>query len=174
MARESRRGLPNRRSVFRILAPVAMLALSTSVQSGETSTNATTHSSEARPVVYIGEVNVRSAMRFLDLIASYENRNVSLDVLVKPSAPGEYEKFRYLADCHDDQVGVSMTGKDGIGLEVVRNGSCKSVGGRFPIKGEFFVLSGGFTQGVSSLGLMPPRRGRAHPVDRKAKPRVRF
>jgi hypothetical protein len=46
--------------------------------------------------------------------------------------------------------------------------------GRFVIKGEFVVRSGGFHQGISSFGLMQPRRGKAYSADRRERPRVRF
>jgi hypothetical protein len=127
---------PNRRSVFRVVASVALLALSTGVQGSATSPNAISHSRKARSVIYIGEVNARSAMRFLDLVAGYENRHVSLDVLVKPDAPGEFEKLRYYTNCDDDHSVIGMIGRNGIGIEVVHDGACKSLAGRFAIRGS--------------------------------------
>jgi hypothetical protein len=117
-------------------------------------------------------------MRFLRLINAYENRDISLDVLVKPSTPEEPEKLRYYADCSTGQLVVTMTVIEGAGIEVVRGRAgdrpCKSLGGRFLIRGDFLVRGGGFHQGISSLGLLPPRRGKAHSVDRRERPRVRF
>jgi hypothetical protein len=153
---------------------MALLALSTGVQSRGISTHASIHPSKARSVIYIGEVNAKSARRFWNLVAGYLNRNISLDVLVKPSVPGEFEKLGYLAYCFHGQLAISMGRTDESGVELVRNGPCRSVGRRFPIKGEFFVVSGGFSQGTSSLGLLPPRRDKAHASARREKPRVRF
>jgi hypothetical protein len=117
-------------------------------------------------------------MRFLHLIGAHENRNISIDVLVRPSTPEEFDKLQYLADCNGGQLVITMTVREGDGLEVVRgmvgDRPCKSLGGRFLIRGDFLVRGGGFHQGISSLGLLPPRRGKAHSVDGRKKPRVRF
>jgi hypothetical protein len=100
-------GLPNRRSVFRVLAPMALLALSTGVQSRGMPSHASTHPSKARSVVFIGEVNAKSTRRFWDLVSDCENRNISLDVRVKPDVPGEFKKLGYLAYCYDGQLAVT-------------------------------------------------------------------
>jgi len=167
-------GLPNRRSVFRVLAAMALLTLSTGVHGRGTPSHASTHPSKTRSVIYTGEVNARSAKRFYHLVAGYEDRNITLDVLVKPDVPGEFEKWGYMADCYRGQLGISITRKGAGGGAVVHNGPCRSIGGRFPISGEFFVVGGGMHQGIVSLALMPPRRGKPHSVDRREKPRVRF
>lgn len=110
---------------------------------------------------------------FWKLVAGYQNRNISLDVVVKLSTMEEFYRLGYLADCFDRQLSISMIKPDEGGVEVVYNGPCKARGGRFPINGEFFVAGGGEHQGVLSFGLLPPRE-KAHSVDRREKLRVRF
>jgi hypothetical protein len=122
-------------------------------------------------------------MRFLDLVGDYLDRYISLDVIVKPSTPEEFDTLHYLADCSDGQLAITKWGRgqDQGGLEVVRgmpgmvgNRWCKLLRGRFHLRGEFLVRGGGFQQGIASFGLISPRRSKARSADRSERPRVPF
>jgi hypothetical protein len=172
----SGQGCPTGRSVFPVYVAMVLQILTTAAHGGPTTARPAIHPTRSRAVVYTGEVNAKTAWRFLNMIAGHERKNVSLDVVVKADAPGELEKFGYYAGCDGRQLAISIRKPpvDGGGFEVVRNGRCKSGGGRFPIIGAFFVSGGGFTQGISSFGLDAPRHARARTAGRQAKIRVRF
>ncbi len=164
------------RSIFPVVIGMALQMLVTAAHGATTTSRAVIHPAKSHSVVYTGEVNAKTAWRFVHLIADNEGKNLSLDIVVKDYAPEELEKFGYYAGCDGQQLAISVRkpggGEDG--FEVVRNQRCKSVGGRFRIIGEFFVRGGGFTQGTLSFGLEPSRRGRARLTGEHAKIRVHF
>lgn len=135
----------------------ALLGLAT-VGAAPTATADPASAPAARTVpLYSGTVTARTAHRFLSLVAENRDAVIGLDIVIKPSRPGELRRNGYLALYSDDQLSISLTDRKGLrgGLEVVKNGPVPSQNGDFRLSGLFVVESGGYTQGVLSFGLIP-------------------
>lgn len=108
-------------------------------------------------IVYTGEVNARTADRFLTTVSRNVDKVIGVKILVEPSRDGELERTGYLALFTDDQLGISMTDPKGLkgGVEVVKNGPVQRMMGEYSVDGMFLVKPGGLNQGVASFGLKP-------------------
>jgi hypothetical protein len=110
-------------------------------------------------VIYTGQVNVRTADRFLETVSRNMDKVIGLKVFVDPSTDAQFEKNGYLAlyDDNERQLSVSKgpPGVGGGGIEVVKNGLIDRTMGFYVIDGFFIVKSGGLHQGIVSYGLQP-------------------
>jgi hypothetical protein len=118
------------------------------------------HMAASRNVVtYTGQINVRTADRFLQLVSRNLDKVIGLKVFVDPSTGAQFEKSGYLAlyDENGRQLSVSKGPPGGLegGIEVVKNGLIDRTMGFYVIDGFFIVKSGGVHQGVVSYGLQP-------------------
>jgi hypothetical protein len=118
-------------------------------------------------VIYIGEVDARTASRFLSRVAESTDQTIELRVLIKPSTGSEFQASGYLALHHDGQLNVSLIDrKHGSGgTEVVTNGPVRWSSGRYLTEGSFAVVPGGMHQGVLCFAL-EPRANAPHRVTR--------
>jgi hypothetical protein len=141
----------------RIFAWAVTAALLTT-SSGATQRRKPIHRPAARTViVYTGEVNAKTADRFLSTMSRNVDKVIGAKVLVEPSQDGELERTGYLAIYSDNQLGISLTDRKGMngGVEVVKNGPVQRMMGSYSIDGMFLVKPGGLNQGVASFGLEP-------------------
>ena len=108
-------------------------------------------------LIYTGEVNAKTAGRFLTAMSNNVDKVIGVRVLVEPSRDGTLERSGYLASFDDDQLVISKTDpkKMSGGVEVVKNGLVQRTMGYYSIDGIFVVKPGGLNQGVASFGLEP-------------------
>ncbi len=141
----------------RFFAWAVTAALLTS-SSGEAQKRKLTRAPAARTVIiYTGEVNAKTADRFLSTMANNVDKVIGVKVLVQPSRDGEHERTGYLASYSDDQLAISKSDPKGMegGTEVVKNGLVQRMMGGYSIDGMFIVKPGGLNQGIASFGLEP-------------------
>jgi hypothetical protein len=105
---------------------------------------------------YSGEVNERTAARFVQLISHNVNRVIGLRVAVEPSSDSDFARSGYMADRDGPQFVISKSNlQNGSGIEVVTNGPVGRDAGMFILDGIYIVKAGGMHQGIESFGLQP-------------------